>query len=41
MSAKIVDRAGVFPSALTGLKFPADERVRRAAALLVREVCLA
>lgn len=36
--AEAVVAADAFPRALTGLKFPADERVRRAAALLVREV---
>ena len=35
--AEAVVAADAFPRALTGLKFPADERVRRAAALLVRE----
>ena len=38
--AEAVVAADAFPRALTGLKFPADERVRRAAALLVREVRL-
>lgn len=38
--AEAVVSADAFPRALTGLKFPADERVRRAAATLVREVRL-
>lgn len=38
--AEAVVAADAFPRALTGLKFPADERVRRAAATLVREVRL-
>jgi hypothetical protein len=36
--AEAVVAADAFPRALTGLKFPGDERVRRAAATLVREV---